>query len=439
MEWSDFSDDYDMLFCDSAVAKSIKQDIYVNKLSRIKSIVKVLFLFFRKNKCIDFKYNGINNLYVLESMTPSNFKTINPIFELDKSSKLIIVTTPVFQRIDNVRYRGNLFNIDDYTFVNIGDFINSLHFCRRFNNKFRFVNIFQLIFLYLRASSLNNVLNELFSNVKCNNIILTNDTLGLSNLIVQNSRVFNIKNYVLQHGLPTKFYFPTSADNYIVWGRRFVSEFKNKGARSKLYSLGSPKVDEVMKYCFSDAKYNDFLKRYNISNNKKIFTYFSNSHAPELDKKVHEINIKLLNGLISHKDYHVCIKLHPSESMQFIKEVLQPYDGKYTIIDHEDDVYDLVKFSSYCASIYSTLLIESMCLGTYTFQFNATKSHKIPDYSNGGGCVEINSFEQLELSLNASNKNKILNQQLKYTENYFSNQGTSSEKILELIHERNCI
>lgn len=443
MTWQTYCNNYETLLKNNSDLTSIRQELFLaQNNSSLKNTIKSLIAFLKLIKYLlvpkkQIQKQEIDNIYFIDANTSANLGTLKPLYLKDDNSKLLIVnnkveTSPNFQDIKN-----NSLNLEECYFLYLKDikniFVESLMISKVL--KVSFFNTFPLV---VRYNFTKNSLNHVLSKLKTKNIFTSNDTLLASNLAIQLSKKYNITDYTLQHGFLTHFYVPTTATNYIVWGKKAKEWFENEKISSKILALGTPRLDEI-----EDIKKNakkvkeEFYKSYQVDTKKKIFFYMSHSQAPEFGIEIHSQNFEALKEIVKNENYQLVIKLHPSESQNLFDEVFNNYKKNIILLPKDENLYHTIISSDICASAYSTTLIEAMCFDKPTLQMNMAKVEKLPDYSKTEGCISVESIAKLKDVISKEDFSMEIKRQNEYVEKYFENLGCTSEAILRYVGEKN--
>lgn len=437
IDWEVYNLKFSSVIKKEELLSSIRFDLYIaERRSKIKvffnllrSILKIPF--FRTKKPIKLIKKKYDNIYFMDDASPSCLDNLLSLLSSDKKDYLVIVNnvvekSPLFKEImDKIEY----LNFESFILFKFKYLLSTFRLSFVLSKKINcnFLNVFNSVLSYFL---LKKVIERILSNCSAKNIFLSNDHLLPSNLVVHIGREYGLEDYVLQHGLLTKFYFPLTTKNFVVWGDKPKEWLRSKNIESNILPWGAPRFDLIMNAkAKADELKNNFYNKYGVEKNKNIFLYMSHSHAIEYGKELHYKNLSALIRVIENEDYQLVIKLHPSEKRAIFKEVFKTHIDRVILLPNEANLYDSIVASKICASAYSTTLIESMCLGVPTLQMNMSKEKNLRDYSVKEGCIPITNIGQLDEVLEKTNFVKELERQNKFINLFFNNLGNASVTI----------
>jgi len=442
--WENFCKQFSTVLREDESLSSIRLELYlagsrsyVKVIGNLLMVILKIFLFHLKKE-ISPQHLNYQNVYFIDSTSPSDIENLISLLAEDKRTFLVMINSEVErsnafakikEQIEYINYE-NYISLDPKYFLKT--FSLSVLISKHMNCNF--LNVFNLV---LKHFSVKDALDQIISTIAVKNIFLSNDTLLPSSLATHLAKKNGIQDYILQQGFLTKFYLPITGTNYIVWGDKAREWLESKNVKINILPLGSPRLDAVVTVKANATKLKQkFYDDYQIDNNKHIFLYMSHSHAPEFKEELHQRNFESLIRVIENKNYQLIIKLHPAENTALFDKVFKPYKGKVILLPKNANLYNTIISSKVCASAYSTTLIESMCLEVPTIQMNILKEKRLPDYSVREGCISVTNAIQLDTVLEKTNFAKELDRQTKFTNLYFNNFGNASRTIHNHVSSR---
>jgi len=206
-------------------------------------------------------------------------------------------------------------------------------------------------------------------------------------LLLQAARICGIPSAIMLHGFPCTHQFNdrdnTLADNLFVWGDWLQDRFE--GVRSNrsyhLLKAGNPKFDSIP---LAKPKERTPGKKsvLVLSNPKVVSCVYASDEEPE----------NYIRGLLqelSGLDITVTVKLHPSESLEYYKELVEPF-GKNISLVREREILKCMQESDIVVCPLTTVLFESLILGKPTVFYNGSRFVADAPIFQGKG--DINSY-----------------------------------------------
>ena len=287
-------------------------------------------------------------------------------------------------------------------------------------------------------------IKTLFQRIKIDTIMISSEIGITEQIVISESKKHGIKLILLQHGIYydtkeavgtnlSKGLYPIKSDKFLVWGKISENNLKNIDIiePTKLKIIGHPKYDSWKSISMGKdsssvlltltGPEHMFIQGHQISNIIKF-----ENHVEQICRAVIAMKKKLI------------IKIHPSFHVFDFSEIIKKISSDIEVISTGSIMELINSCDIMIATNYTTAILESyllqkpvICLpiidynlGTPTlFDFNA----------------ETNiSIEKLQTTLekllhNKNFKNKTIQRQNEFVENYLIDRENSSKKLLEYI------
>ena len=287
-------------------------------------------------------------------------------------------------------------------------------------------------------------IKTLFQRIKIDTIMISSEIGITEQIVISERKKHGIKLILLQHGIYydtkeavetnlSKGLYPIKSDKFLVWGKISENNLKNIDIiePTKLKIIGHPKYDSWKSISMGKdsssvlltltGPEHMFIQGHQISNIIKF-----ENHVEQICRTVIAMKKKLI------------IKIHPSFHVFDFSEMIKKISSDIEVIS-TGSIMELINSSDIMiATNYTTAILESyllqkpvICLpiidynlGTPTlFDFNAETN------------ISIEKLQMtLEKLLHDKNfKNKTIQRQNEFVENYLTDRENSSKKLLEYI------
>ena len=287
-------------------------------------------------------------------------------------------------------------------------------------------------------------IKTLFQRIKIDTIMISSEIGITEQIVISESKKHGIKLILLQHGIYydtkeavgtnlSKGLYPIKSDKFLVWGKISENNLKNIDIiePTKLKIIGHPKYDSWKSISMGKdsssvlltltGPEHMFIQGHQISNIIKF-----ENHVEQICRTVVAMKKKLI------------IKIHPSFHVFDFSEMIKKISSDIEVISTGSIMELINSCDIMIATNYTTAILESyllqkpvICLpiidynlGTPTlFDFNAETN------------ISIEKLQMtLEKLLHDKNfKNKTLQRQNEFVENYLTDRENSSKKLLEYI------
>jgi len=189
-------------------------------------------------------------------------------------------------------------------------------------------------------------------SVKC--ILLPFDVSPTNSTIIQVAKTRQIPTIVMLHGLPCISPFNDrdnlQTDYLFVWGIGEYDHYLPKKGKDKLRLVGNPYFD-YYKQNRIDTQNQNRRKRVLLLSNPIVYSFISSSAGDP------EEYLMSLIEILSEFDVEIIIKLHPSESLNYYKSILQKPGIK---ILKDEPIKELIAWSDVVICSFTTVLLEAL-------------------------------------------------------------------------------
>ena len=301
----------------------------------------------------------------------------------------------------------------------------------------------------LRAYILLKISEYIFSNIKSNSILVSDDGAILGNAAIQISKTMKIPSYALYTNPTSKLPILSDwfhADKIFVYGnngKKILSELNYSSDRIDV--VGNPR--NVMLYNIDKNKIkNQVYEKFNINSSKKIVLL-----AQSLWHKNDEIWISKLIHYCDKNNLELLIKLHPryrinskNHSESKIKKIqkLSKNNVNYT---YDYDTSLLILSSTMVITDFSYVGIESILekkpviLVNFLNDFEHSFMRKI--LKNSKMTIETKNYVELESTMETCLKNNFppsdIDLQFEFDEFDYRNDGKATKRIVNYLIKEN--
>ena len=158
----------------------------------------------------------------------------------------------------------------------------------------------------------------------------------------------------------------------------------------------------------------------------------------EWDRLPYEKTIKDVCKIAAKLKKRLIIKLHPFQEEQNIKKMVAGL-GEQVTLTNRGNIEDLIKSCDiFLVNDFSTTMLDAMIIGKPVIAIQTKNRHmkEKPKIFTTGCCVEcnINTLEkEIKEILDTNKRERMIENGNEYVKKFVSNQGNSSEKLLELL------
>ena len=287
-------------------------------------------------------------------------------------------------------------------------------------------------------------IKTLFQRIKIDTIMVSSEIGITEQIVISESKKHGIKLILLQHGIYydtkeavgtnlSKGLYPIKSDKFLVWGKISENNLKNIDIiePTKLKIIGHPKYDSWKSISMGKdsssvlltltGPEHMFIQGHQISNIIKF-----ENHVEQICRTVVAMKKKLI------------IKIHPSFHVFDFSEMIKKISSDIEVISTGSIMELINSCDIMIATNYTTAILESyllqkpvICLPIIDYNLG------IPTLFDFNAETNI-SIEKLQMTLekllhDKNFKNKIIQRQNEFIENYLANYGSSSKKLLEYI------
>ena len=287
-------------------------------------------------------------------------------------------------------------------------------------------------------------IKTLFQRIKIDTIMISSEIGITEQIVISESKKHGIKLILLQHGIYydtkeavetnlSKGLYPIKSDKFLVWGKISENNLKNIDIiePTKLKIIGHPKYDSWKSISMGKdsssvlltltGPEHMFIQGHQISNIIKF-----ENHVEQICRTVIAMKKKLI------------IKIHPSFHVFDFSEMIKKISSDIEVIS-TGNIMELINSSDVViATNYTTAILESyllqkpvICLPIIDYNLG------IPTLFDFNAETNI-SIEKLQMTLekllhDKNFKNKTIQRQNEFVENYLIDRENSSKKLLEYI------
>ena len=288
--------------------------------------------------------------------------------------------------------------------------------------------------------------DEVIKNSGASSIIVLSENGFNEQIILQLAKKHNIDTLLLQHGMYLETLelkesniflggdFPILSSKFLTWGTHTKNYAKKCGFSKKTHVIGSPAHDTLFKNNSDSSLVNDgfILLATSSPQQNQIFDLTINN------LEIYEKTIKDVCKIAAKLKKQLIIKLHPFQEEQDIKKMVAGL-GEQITLTNRGNIEDLIKSCDiFLVNDFSTTMLDAMIIGKPVIAIQTKNRHmkEKPKIFTTGCCVEcnINTLEkEIKEILDPSKRERMIENGNEYVKKFVSNQGNSSEKLLELL------
>ena len=288
--------------------------------------------------------------------------------------------------------------------------------------------------------------DEVIKNSGASSIIVLSENGFNEQIILQLAKKHNIDVLLLQHGMYLETLelkesniflggdFPILSSKFLTWGTHTKNYAKKCGFSKKTHVIGSPAHDTLFKNNSDNSLVNDgfILLATSSPQQNQLFDLTINN------LEVYEKTIKDVCKIAAKLKKQLIIKLHPFQEEQDIKKMVAGL-GEQITLTNRGNIEDLIKSCDiFLVNDFSTTMLDAMIIGKPVIAIQTKNRHmkEKPKIFTTGCCVEcnINTLEkEIKEILDTNKRERMIENGNEYVKKFMSNQGNSSEKLLELL------
>ena len=288
--------------------------------------------------------------------------------------------------------------------------------------------------------------DEVIKNSGASSIIVLSENGFNEQIILQLAKKHNIDTLLLQHGMYLETLelkesniflggdFPILSSKFLTWGTHTKNYAKKCGFSKKTHVIGSPAHDTLFKNNSDNSLVNDgfILLATSSPQQNQIFDLTINN------LEIYEKTIKDVCKIAAKLKKRLIIKLHPFQEEQNIKKMVAGL-GEQITLTNRGSIEDLIKSCDiFLVNDFSTTMLDAMIIGKPVIAIQTKNRHmkEKPKIFTTGCCVEcnINTLEkEIKEILDTNKRERMIENGNEYVKKFMSNQGNSSEKLLELL------
>ena len=287
-------------------------------------------------------------------------------------------------------------------------------------------------------------IKALFQKITIDTAIISSEIGITEQIVINESKKYGVKLALLQHGIYydtkeaketnlSKGFYPIKSDKFLIWGKVSENDLKNIDIiePTKLKIIGHPKYDSWKPISTENdsgavllaltGPEHMVIQGHQISNIKKFENYLE-----EICKAVSAMKKKLI------------IKTHPSFHVFDFTDLIKKNSSDIEVISGGSimeliNSCDIIVATNHTTAILESYLLQRPVICLPIIDYNLG----IPTLFDFNSETNI-SIENLQMTLeklmcDKNFKNKIIQRQNEFVENYLANYGSSSKKLLEYI------
>ena len=372
------------MYHDKYIDKLYKFPLYLFVRNFLKFLLIGLWHFILTLKNLSFYKNNYNGKTLFISLSKNNFNVLKPICDNYGDNGILLSTD----------YRNNK---NDILITKLFPFIFSV-----FLTPIKIFNLFfldyenrrkSIIFLneYLLFSGYNIFFNLFFRLQKPSKIVIANDHVQFTRILVRKAKIFGVKTFYLQHGCITQGFPSLITDHALLDGDYSKDIYLKKNTNNtKIEIIGMTKIDN-----------NFFIK----NNSLKIQSIGICSTATTSYNDISNIMDFLLNN---YPDLKLFFRPHPSE---MIEKKYDKYNDNDSIKISDSNKSHPLEFLSNVDAIISgnsAVLLEAALVNVFPIYFFSKENIiKYNDdnfdrygFVKNGIAVQANNLFDLEIIIN---------------------------------------
>ena len=287
-------------------------------------------------------------------------------------------------------------------------------------------------------------IKALFQKITIDTAIISSEIGITEQIVINQSKKYSVKLLLLQHGIYydtkeaketniSKGLYPIKSDKFLIWGKVPENDLRNIDIiePTKLKIIGHPKYDSWKPISAHNDSSCVILAL--TGPEHMLIQGHQISNIIEFEKQLEQV----CKMVIAMKK-KLIIKIHPSFHVFDFSEILKKISPDIEIIS----VGNIMELINSCdvmiATNYTTVILESyllekpvICLPIIDYNLGVPA---LFDF-NSDMIIPIEKFQMVleKLMCDKDFRNKIIQTQNKFVENYLANHGNSSKKLLEYI------
>jgi len=286
--------------------------------------------------------------------------------------------------------------------------------------------------------------DQVLKNSNVSAVILLSENGFNEQIILEIAKKYSIKTILLQHGMYWETLelkegntflggdFPILSDKFLVWGNETKKYAAECGFAEKTNVIGSTVYDTLFDDIKTETSGDYILLATSSPQQNEIFDLsIKNLEKYEMIiKEVCNIAVRLKKKLI--------IKLHPFQEERDIQKIVSNF-GEQVVVVKDTKISDLIKLCGvFLVNDFSTTILDAFILKkpTIVIQTKDRNDKEKPTILKSKCCIEctINTLEEnIENIITNNTQNKMIENAQEFVKNYISNQGKSTERMLEFL------
>ena len=286
--------------------------------------------------------------------------------------------------------------------------------------------------------------DQVLKNSNVSAVVLLSENGFNEQIILEIAKKYSIKTILLQHGMYWETLelkegntflggdFPILSDKFLVWGNETKKYAEECGFAEKTDVIGSTVYDTLFDDTEIETPGDYILLATSSPQQNEIFDLsIKNLEKYEMIiKEVCNVAVRLKKKLI--------IKLHPFQEERDIQKIVSNF-GEQVVVVKDTKISKLIKSCEvFLVNDFSTTMLDAFILKkpTIVIQTKDRNEKEKPIILKSECCIEctIDTLEEnIQHIITDNAQNKMIENAQKFIKNYISNQGKSTESMLEFL------
>lgn len=284
-------------------------------------------------------------------------------------------------------------------------------------------------------NAIDSIQPDLFIGIEVNYILRN---------AIRHCKQKNIPNIIIQHGTPNKYslqaFTPFEGDCFAAWGQFSKDFLISHGVQdSKIVLTGGIPFDRTISLQPDKGKIASVL---NIDAGKKWIVFTTQGIGAGNCPSKEEIHIGVTEVAAYMKvqeDYQLIYQVHPGQSVEYIKEIVDAVEGHNAIVVKYKDTEELMAVSDGVITFFSTTAIDAILLDKPLMLINLTDDRDFYPFVRMGVAFGAYTTEGISIKLDdflfKAEELKANYPKVKEYMNY-RNDGKALRRVMKLIYNK---
>ena len=294
-----------------------------------------------------------------------------------------------------------------------------------------------------------NITKRILEKFKISSIICWSENGFNEQIAISLCQQMKKRIFLLQHGLYADSIdsvsqndfsgvLPRYSDDFLVWGKVIEEYTKNiQFLETEIKAIGSPSYDSIIEEK-EEGKHNEkHILIATTSTSNKIGDFLIKN------KEMYEKIILSICESLENMGKEIIIKIHPFEEEKYVTELVKKLNPKIRVIKKGDIIQLIKSCEVFIALDMSTTILEAQLLEKPVISINTGMVPYIDESyifkSDSCERVKIEEFEKTITKIlhNKNYKLDLIERGTNFLNEYLSNQGKASEKLLSYLRDYN--